>query len=174
MLEEQRRVPQLPSASAVRISASQAIAFPAVINRNVAVPADIRVVTPAPRLGRSLTVLHIEDDPSVARSVARALRLGGHEVVSVATRGEVLRQLEVCGLRPDLILTDYQLGVGLTGDMLVAEIAALLQFKPPTIMLTGVSERQAPNGVSFADRILAKPVDINALLREIDDLVSKQ
>lgn len=140
----------------------------------VAVPAEHRVVNPAPRLGRTLTVLHIEDDPSVARSVARALRLGGHEVISVATRGEVLRELEVCGLRPDLILTDYQLGVGLTGDMIVAEIASMLQFKPPTIMLTGVSDRQVPNGVSIADRILAKPVDVTALLQEIDDLLLKQ
>jgi CheY-like chemotaxis protein len=119
-------------------------------------------------------VLHIEDDPSVARSVARALRLGGHEVVSVATREEALQQLEVHGLRPDVILTDFQLGVGITGDMVVGEIAARLRFKPPTIMLTGISDRHVKSSASCADRILAKPVDVIALLREIDDLLLKR
>jgi CheY-like chemotaxis protein len=121
-----------------------------------------------------LKVLHIEDDPSVARSVARALRLGGHDVVSVATRDEALQQLQVHGLRPDLILTDFQLGVGVTGDMIVAEIAAQLRFRPPTIMLTGICDLQVPNGASCADRILAKPVDVTALLREIDELFLKR
>lgn len=121
-----------------------------------------------------MKVLHIEDDLSVARSVARALRLGGHEVVSVATRDEALQQLEVHGLRPDVILTDFQLGVGITGDMIVAEIAARLRFKPPTIMLTGISDPHVKNGTACADRIIAKPVDVTALLREIDDLLLKR
>jgi len=126
---------------------------------------------PAPPAGRPIKVLHIEDDPSVARSMARVLRLQGYEVTSAATRDEAMQQLELHGLRPDLILTDSQLGMGLTGDELVAAIAARLQFKPPTIMLTSVTARQQENTKSIADRMLPKPVDINVLLHEIEDVL---
>lgn len=119
-------------------------------------------------------VLHIEDDPSVARSMARLLRLHGYEVASAATRDEVTHHLEVNGLRPDLILTDSQLRLGVTGDELVSEVATRLQFKPPTIMLTSDISAYAGQAKSIADRILPKPVDINALLHEIEELLHRQ
>src|SRR5258708_2526723 len=75
------------------------------------------VVKWAPQPGGAIKVLHIEDDPSVLRAIARALSLRGYEVFSAATRGEALRHLEVRGFRPDIILTDYVLGEGFTGDM---------------------------------------------------------
>jgi two-component system, sensor histidine kinase len=124
---------------------------------------------PAPRLG-GIKVLHIEDDLSVARSIARALRARGCEVASAATRDEAMQHL-ARGFRPDLILTDYQLELGVTGDIVVAEIAARLQFRPPTIMLTGIASQQVAGASSFADRTLAKPVDLNALLCEIESLL---
>jgi CheY-like chemotaxis protein len=125
---------------------------------------------PAPPAGSPIKVLHIEDDPSVARSMARLLRLEGYEVASAATLDEAMQQLELHGLRPDLILTDSRLGMGLTGDELVAAIEARLKFKPPTIMLTSVTAPQH-EAKSIADRILPKPVDINVLLHEIEDLL---
>lgn len=128
------------------------------------------VITPARQPG-AIKVLCIEDDPSVARALARVLRLQGFEVASAATRDEVVRHLEVKGFRPDLILTDFQLGLGFTAKTLVAEIAARLQFKPPTIMMTGISGPHVDEARSFADRILAKPVDIHVLLREIVQLL---
>ena len=128
----------------------------------------------APRTVGGIKVLHIEDDPSVARSMARLLRLQGYEVASAATREEVMHHLEVNGLRPDLILTDSQLRMGVTGDELVSEVAARLQFKPPTIMLTSDTGAYAGQAKSIADRILPKPVDINALLHEIEDLLRRQ
>jgi len=131
----------------------------------------LAALVPAPPAGRPIKVLHIEDDPSVARSMARVLRLQGYEVTSAATRDEAMQQLELQGLRPDLILTDSQLGMGLTGDELVAAIAARLKFKPPTIMLTSVTARQHQNTKSVADRMLPKPVDINVLLHEIEDVL---
>jgi CheY-like chemotaxis protein len=128
--------------------------------------------SPAPRLGCAIKVLHIEDDPSVVRAIERALRASGCEVASAATRDEAMQHLER-GFRPDVILTDYQLEMGVTGDVVVAEIAARLQFRPPTIVLTGVASPQGAAAKSFADRTLAKPVDINALLREIESLLGR-
>jgi DNA-binding response OmpR family regulator len=62
--------------------------------------------------------------------------------------------------------------MGFRGDEIVAEIAARLGFKPPTIMLTGdIANEHTDKAKLVADRILPKPVDVNALLREIKDLL---
>ena len=121
-----------------------------------------------------IQLLHIEDDPGVARSMAMLLRLEGYNVIGAASRDEALQHIEVHGLRPDLILCDFQLPLGITGDEIVAEIASLLNHKPPTIMLTGdISDRHIERALKIADRILAKPVDINLLLRELEILLNK-
>ena len=118
------------------------------------------------------TVLHIEDDPGVAKSMALLLRLEGYDVVSAASRDEAVEHVQDHGLRPDLILCDYQLPLGFTGDKIVAELAALLKLKPPTILLPGdVAHRHLESAKAMADRILPKPVEINLLLREMAALL---
>jgi hypothetical protein len=47
-------------------------------------------------------ILHIEDDPGIARSMAMVLGLEGYEVIAAATRDEALEHINVRGLRPDL------------------------------------------------------------------------
>jgi DNA-binding response OmpR family regulator len=131
-------------------------------------------VFPAPWPSGAIKVLHIDDDPSVASAIARTLRRNGYTVAGAANRDEALLHVEVHGFRPDLILTDYQLGMGFAGDVIVVEIAARLKFTTPTIMLTGSASEQVKSAKSFADRILAKPVDINVLLREIEGLLHKR
>jgi PAS domain S-box-containing protein len=118
-------------------------------------------------------ILHIEDDPGIARSIALLLDLEGYDVVSADSRDEAVRHVEVLGLRPDLILCDFQLPLGFTGAEIVAEIAILLGFKPPTIMLSGdIADRHVAQAKLVVDRIMPKPVDANLLLREIDNLLS--
>lgn len=119
-----------------------------------------------------IEVLHIEDDPGVARSMALLLGLEGYKITSAASRDEALRRVQGDGLRPDLILCDFQLPMGYTGDRIVAEIAVILGFKPPTIMLTGdIADSHVERAKQIADRILPKPVDIELLLREFDALL---
>jgi CheY-like chemotaxis protein len=96
--------------------------------------------------------------------------LRGYEVVSAVSRDEAIERITVRGFRPDLILTDFDLGLGCcTGDLIVAEIAAHLGFKPRTILLTGASGARADRAQTFADRILIKPVDMDALVRAMED-----
>ena len=121
---------------------------------------------PAPQHGHSIKVLHIEDDLSVAKAVARMLGLHGYEVISAASGDEAIRLVEN-GLIPDLILTDYYLPLQMTGDQVVIEIATRLGFKPPTILLAS-----APRiGTSVADRVFSKPADMDAVVREIERLI---
>jgi len=123
-------------------------------------------------MSSGIKVLHIEDDPGVARSMQMLLRLEGFQVTSAASREEALRHISLDGLRPDLILCDYQLPLGITGDEIIAEITALLHARPPTIMLTGdIADKHVAQARTIADRILPKPVDINLLLSEIETLL---
>ena len=134
----------------------------------------IETRTPAPPAATA-TVLHIEDDPGVARSIALLLRLEGYEVVSAATRDEALQYVKVGALRPDLVLSDYRLPMGFRGDAIVAEIAAWIGFKPPTIMLTGdTTDDHVAQARRIADRILPKPVDVGLLLHEIGHLLDSR
>ena len=144
----------------------------AVANAAERVPTPLAIAaTPA----GNVTVLHIEDDPGVARSMALLLRLEGYEVVSAATRDEALQQVQEHGMRPDLILCDYNLPMGFTGDEIVAELAIALGFKPPTIILTGdIAETHVKQAQLVADRILPKPVDIRILLDGINALLAQR
>ena len=126
---------------------------------------------PASRGGR---ILHIEDDPGVARSMGLLLELEGYSISHASSRDDAVRQIRA-GLRPDLILCDFHLPSGQTGDQVVSEIAQILGFKPPTIVLTGdISDRQVEKARKIANTILPKPVDIELLLREFDALMSER
>ena len=116
-------------------------------------------VEPRPRHGAAIKVLHIEDDPSVVRSVARVLRLHGCEVMSAASGDRAIQLIED-GLIPDLILTDYHLSSGLAGDQAITEIETRLGFRPPTLMLASVRGPCVEKMKSVADRIFAKPAGI--------------
>jgi DNA-binding response OmpR family regulator len=85
----------------------------------------------------------------------------------------VLQYVEVRGLSPGLILTDFHLR-NRTADVIVSQIAERLKFKPPTIMLTGDAGQHFDEDKSIADRILLKPVDFNVLLNEIEQLLRKR
>jgi CheY-like chemotaxis protein len=113
-----------------------------------------------------IKVFHIEDDPSVARAVARLLRLRGYEVVSASSGHEAIQLVED-GLIPDLILTDYCLPLQMTGDQVVVEIATRLGFKPPTILFASAPAITA----CVADRVFSKPADMDAVGREIERLI---
>jgi DNA-binding response OmpR family regulator len=79
------------------------------------------------------------------------------------------------GLRPYVILCDYQLALGIIRDEIVVEIASLLGVKPPTIVLSGdISDRHIEKAWFVADRMLPKPVDINLLLAKIETLIGRR
>ncbi|MCB1625728.1 MAG: response regulator [Pseudomonadales bacterium] len=118
---------------------------------------------------RDLTILHIEDDPAVAASMRLLLDLEGYTVGQAASGDEALQLVRDGGLRPDVIITDYLLPHGTTGDEIVLAIADLLGRKPPTIMLTGdLSKDRRRTLERVVDRVLEKPADIETLLDAIE------
>jgi signal transduction histidine kinase/ActR/RegA family two-component response regulator len=135
-------------------------------------PDDIRRPMAGPST-RKATVLHIEDDPGVARSMAMLLHLEGYEVIGAVTRDDALQLVRAGGVRPDLILCDYRLPLGCTGDEVVTAINRCLGAKTPTIMLTGdISDKHIDRAKQAADLMMPKPVDANRLLNEMERLLT--
>jgi CheY-like chemotaxis protein len=121
----------------------------------------------------AIKVLHIEDDPNVTRSVATLLRLHGYEVIGAASGDEAIQLVED-GLIPELILSDYHLPCEMTCDQVITEIETRLGFKPPTIVLGSVSGVESEKMRSVADRVFAKPADMDVVFREIASLLGAQ
>jgi CheY-like chemotaxis protein len=122
-------------------------------------------------MAAQLTLLHIEDDPAIARLMSAILRFQGYRVITARSGAEALHWVDGEHERPDLIVTDYQLPLEETGDVVVEAITALLGARPPTILLTGdISDELRERASKVVDRVLLKPVEIELLLRELASL----
>ncbi len=112
---------------------------------------------------RCLTVLVVDDDPSVLNVACRVLTKAGHVVIA-ATSGQ--GALEIFTRSPDtfdVILTDQSMP-GMTGTSLIAEVRALRPLQT-CLLMTGrgddaLSRRASELGVE----ILAKPFSVGGLL----------
>jgi PAS domain S-box-containing protein len=103
-------------------------------------------------LGRTLTILTVDDDPLVALNTSSLLEELGHTVYSASSGSRALEILRRVG-HIDLVITDQAMP-GMTGSELVSKIRA---EKPdlPVILATGFAE--LPPGESVRIPRLAKP-----------------
>jgi two-component system response regulator RegA len=116
-------------------------------------------------------LLIVDDDAVFARVLGRALNARGFTVHSAASSGEAFAQLSsVGGLRPDFAILDLNLG-GSSGLKL---IGAVRQANPECriVVLTGyASISTAVDAIKLgADQYLAKPVEVDAIVRSLTDV----
>ncbi|EPX76123.1 PAS domain-containing hybrid sensor histidine kinase/response regulator [Salipiger mucosus] len=114
-------------------------------------------------------VLVIENDPDVLYATTQKLETWGASVLPAASTAEALGFVRDMGLPPDIILADYQLDDGDTGDRAIAAIREATGVKVPAIMITAdrrdvVLRRGAELGFS----VLTKPVQLSRLRPLID------
>jgi signal transduction histidine kinase/ActR/RegA family two-component response regulator len=117
-----------------------------------------RPAAPAARAG-SGRVLLVDDDPPVARAIARMLESLGYEVTTCGDGASALERFRADPGRFDAVVTDQTLP-GLRGDQLTP---ALLAVRPdlPIVMCTGFSERlDEERALALgAGALLMKPLD---------------
>jgi two-component system response regulator RegA len=116
-------------------------------------------------------LLLVDDDAVFARVLGRALDARGFTVHSAASSGEAIAQLNCDdGLRPDFAILDLNLG-GSSGLKL---IGAVRQANPGCriVVLTGyASISTAVDAIKLgADQYLAKPVEVDAIVRSLIDV----
>lgn len=120
---------------------------------------------------RSSLIMVIEDDPDLLDLVAQLLRDNGHMVTCAPDGAEALRIIAGGAIRPDILLTDYNLPSGQSGVDLLKALRERLERPLPAIVLTGDISTAAQAIIAEADCVhLRKPVVPTVLLRAVERL----
>jgi len=122
------------------------------------------------RAHHRLTVLVVDDDPSVLATYGRLLGRFGYRALTEGDPGRVLDQLDLL-LGVDLLLLDYKMP-GMDGLSLLAELRRR-ECRARCILVSaylndGVRRQAKLLGV---DRVMEKPVDVCMLREAIADLL---
>ncbi len=118
------------------------------------------------------SILVIEDDSDVRELLEVFLRDEGHEVTS-AYDGIRARELVAGGVvRPDLILSDYNLPNGMNGIAVTRQLRDALHHPVPAIILTGDISTRTLSSLALQDCVqLNKPVKLKELTQAIQRLL---
>ncbi len=116
-------------------------------------------------------VVVVDDDPDILELLELLLKSDGC-IVRVAGDGNAAFKLVAGGaIRPEILLTDYNLPNGMTGLELMGRLRALLNHDLPTIILTGDIATETLTKIAREDCIqLSKPVNPNELMQAIERL----
>jgi signal transduction histidine kinase/CheY-like chemotaxis protein len=111
------------------------------------------------------SVLVIEDEASVRSSLGRLLKAKGVEATIVATATEALTLVREHGLRPDVLLCDYNLRGSADGIETIKHLSAALGRNVPAIVMTGDTRSQTVDSISAQGAsVLIKPFLAEELL----------
>jgi DNA-binding response OmpR family regulator len=116
------------------------------------------------------TILLVEDDPDIARSLSKALETSGYRVTAVDTGAEAKSIIE--HVRPDLILLDLMLP---DTDGLVLTTALKTLTRAP-IIICSARQQQVDRVLGLklgADDFVAKPFDLDELEARIEAVLRR-
>lgn len=116
-------------------------------------------------------ILHVDDEPSVRSSLAALLRTDGYDVHGAASGPEALL-LASQGLKPDILIVDFNLDQDMNGAEVAEQIRRVLHYTPPIIMLTGdLNNAEFPAITEVPVWLTRKPLDPQVLLAALPGLV---
>jgi signal transduction histidine kinase/integral membrane sensor domain MASE1/CheY-like chemotaxis protein len=111
------------------------------------------------------TVLVIEDETSVRSALNRLLKLRGIGSFIVATGNDALA-LVAKGIRPDLVLSDYNLRGSLNGVESIKAVRSALAWNVPAIVMTGDIQTKTIEAIASHDvSVVIKPFAAEELLQ---------
>lgn len=109
------------------------------------------------------TILLVDDDPAVLKSLGRVLATEGWRVVTAANGEEALERL--AERQPDLIITDLRMA-GISGwDLLFHE--NMQRPNLPIFVITALPPASVGGADHFAAEFFQKPLDLDALVTAI-------
>lgn len=119
-------------------------------------------------------VMIVEDDAELRDLLVEMLRADGFLVTSAANAVEALDLIVAAAVRPEVVLTDYNLPDGGNGVDLVSALRARLGEDLPAIVLTGdISAKALAEIGKIACQHLRKPVDATQLIQRIASLCAQ-
>jgi PAS domain S-box-containing protein len=126
--------------------------------------AEFMASSPAPLESRCVRIGLVEDNDDLRRSLTLALQSDGHEVIAATTPQGLIDGLN--GDAPDVVISDYRLGAGLTGYNVISLARATFGNHLPVLIITGDTH---PGLIrSMADRgiaVMHKPLQLDELQR---------
>jgi two-component system, chemotaxis family, CheB/CheR fusion protein len=118
-------------------------------------------------------ILHVDDDQDLRRSTGLLLRSAGFETREAACGEQALAQAEALRGRLDVLIVDYNLGLGMTGTEVAEDFARLLGHAVPTVMLTGdPANAEVPWLADAPVWVARKPLSPDTLLAALPALVA--
>lgn len=115
------------------------------------------------------TALVVDDEFTIADSIAELLQWEGYATRVAANGALALKELEKGGI--DFVLLDYMMPV-MDGVQFLERLRASEQWKTlPVVMISAIAERSIPG--SGWDAYLAKPFEIDDLLAVVTRLGEK-
>ena len=114
------------------------------------------------------SVLAIEDEASVRSALERLFKTRGVDAIIVATAMEALTLVREQGLRPDVLLCDYNLRGSPDGVETVRHLRAALGRNIPAVVMTGDTRTQTVDSISAQGVfVLIKPFSADELLEAL-------
>ena len=114
------------------------------------------------------SVLAIEDEASVRSALGRLLKTRGVDATIVATATEALTLVREQGLRPDVLLCDYNLRGSSDGIETIRHLRAALGRNVPAVVMTGDTRSQTADSISAQGvSVLIKPFLADELLEAL-------
>ncbi|MES2302014.1 MAG: ATP-binding protein, partial [Pseudomonadota bacterium] len=150
-------------------------AFSITLPQVAPVPVPVREEEPVGRAvpGAGGLVLVIDNDPAILSGMEALLENWGLEVVTARDPGDPAA-LGALAQGPAMLIVDYQLDDGLTGDVAIAALRAQAGREIPAMVIT--ADRAEETKALFADLALpvlnkpVKPAQLRALLRQLEVL----
>lgn len=134
-------------------------------------PGDGRTVESARQTGE---ILVVEDDPEVRELLHVFLAGEGHRTAMAADGIAALEIVSEGTVRPDIILSDYNLPNGMDGLQVTAKLREKLQREIPVIILTGDISTCTLREIALQNCVeLYKPVKLKQLTEVIQRLLPK-
>jgi two-component system CheB/CheR fusion protein len=116
-------------------------------------------------------ILHVDDEPAVREALALLLRSDAYEVHSAA-RGPEALLIAAKGLRPDVLIVDFNLKDEMNGSEVAEQIRGILHYTPPIIVLTGdLSNAEIPAITDVPVWLARKPLNPHLLLAALPGLI---
>jgi CheY-like chemotaxis protein len=112
-----------------------------------------------------MQVLVVEDEALIRMSICDLLEEAGFACIEAASAREALALLDG-GLRPAILMTDYNLGPGMNGRVLATEALARLPGLA-VVHVTANADYLLEHGLRPQEQVIAKPFEADALVRAV-------
>jgi two-component system CheB/CheR fusion protein len=118
-------------------------------------------------------IVVVDDDPDLGELLELLLSEQGHSVKTAHDGASALKLVAAGAIRPEIIISDYNLPGGMNGLAVLAGLRELLRHPVPGVILTGDISTASLAQIARHDCVqLSKPVVASELLKVVERLLS--